>query len=101
MKRRAAVCAAAAMVALTVPWAAPAAAAPPARGCPPPFELLTYRQQVALAMEVLGISRRAAIQLTDETVAGIDKNGDRSLCFAFQNRSTGEPNIIDNTRRRR
>jgi hypothetical protein len=101
MNRRAALIASGALVALTLPLASPAGAAAPQRGCPPPFELLTYRQQVALAREVLGISRPEAVALIDETVAAIDHNGDRKLCYAFQNKHTGEPNIIDNTARSR
>jgi hypothetical protein len=101
MNRRAALIATGALAALTLPLASPAAAAPPARGCPPVFELLSYRQQVDLAMQLLGLSEADAEALADETVALIDKNGDRALCFAFQNKHTGEPNVIDNAARSR
>jgi hypothetical protein len=94
MRRRAALIATGAFAALTLPLASPAGAAPPQRGCPPPFELLTYRQQLSLAEE-LGVPR----DVVDETIAMVDKNGDRSLCFAFQNKHTGQPNIIDNAAR--
>jgi hypothetical protein len=92
MNRRAGLLATGALVALTLPLASPAQAARPERGCPPPFELLTYAEQVALAQE-LGVP----LSVVDETVARIDKNGDTSLCFAFQNKVKGAPNVIDNT----
>jgi hypothetical protein len=99
MNRRAAVIASGALVALTLPLASPAGAAPPVGGCPPPFMLVTEREQVALAMRLLGLSEDEAMALVEETLATLDKNGDRSLCFASQNKVRGEPNIIDNTAR--
>ena len=96
MNRRAASIVTGALVALTLPLAPPAQAAPQ-RDCPPPFELLTYRQQVAVARERLGISRQEAIARVDETVALIDRNGDTSLCYDFPEQGTRPPNVIDNT----
>jgi hypothetical protein len=100
MYRRAALIASGALVALTLPLASPAGAAPPQGGCPPPFDLLDYAQQVALARAVLGISEAEAIAVVDESVAAVDHNDDRSLCYAFQNKN-GAPNVIDNTVRSR
>lgn len=97
MNRRAASIVTGALVALTLPLAPPAHAAPPQRGCPPAFELLTYSEQVAVARELLGISRKEAIARVDETVALIDRNGDTSLCYQFSEQGTRPPNVIDNT----
>ena len=100
MYRRATVIASSALVALTLPLASPAGAAPPHGGCPPPFDLLDYEEQVALARAALGISEAEAIVVVDETVAAVDSNGDRVLCYAFQNKNRA-PNVIDNTVRSR
>jgi hypothetical protein len=51
---------------------------------------------VALA-ESLGVPQSEV----DAAVARIDKNGDRALCFAFQNKVQGGPNIIDDVARSR
>ena len=101
MNRRALLVAPGALVALTLLLASPAGAAPPVGGCPPPFQSVTEEEQVALAQELLGISEEEAVALVDETLATFDKNGDTVLCFAFQNKTRNEPNIIDNTARSR
>ena len=89
--------AASALTILVLPLASPAAAAPKQRACPPPFMLLDFEQQVALVMKDLGLTRADAIeQIVQPGIDLIDKNGDRSLCFAFQNPTRGEPNVIDN-----
>jgi hypothetical protein len=98
MNGRPAVIATAALIGLFLPLTSPASAAPQ-RACPPPFELLTYEQQVELARQVTD-SDEEAKALADETIARVDKNGDLLLCFAFQNKSKGAPNVIDNTARR-
>jgi hypothetical protein len=86
-----------AVVALSASVAVPAAAASPARACPPSFTLLTFKEQVALAMERLDLSRREAIdQAVQPTLDLIDRNGDRLLCYAFP-KADGPPNVIDNT----
>jgi hypothetical protein len=97
MSRRAASIATGALVALTL--ASPAHAAPPQRDCPPSFELLTYEEQVEVARERLGISRKEAIARVEETLALIDKNGDTSLCYSFPENGTRPPNVVDNTAR--
>lgn len=83
--------AAGALSLLAIPLASPASATAPARACPPPFMLLTYEQQVELAEE-LSVPIEDVLAAIDK----IDKNGDRALCFAFQNKNKGGPNIIDN-----
>jgi hypothetical protein len=97
MSRRAASIATGALVALTL--ASPAHAAPPQRDCPPSFELLTYEEQVEVARERLGLSRKEAIARVEETLALIDKNGDTSLCYSFPENGTRPPNVVDNTAR--
>jgi hypothetical protein len=47
-------------------------------------------------MQVLDISEEEAIEVVDRTLAAYDHNDDLALCYAFQNKSTGHPNIIDN-----
>ena len=98
MKLRGLVIATGALATLTLPLAYPAGAAPPQRGCAPPFDLLTRDDQVRLAMSKLGISEAAAIALVDETAALVDRNGDTLLCYVFPN-PDGPPNVIDNTSR--
>ena len=97
MSRRAASITTGALLALTL--ASPAHAAPPQRDCPPSFELLTYKEQVEVARERLGISRKEAIARVEETLALIDKNGDTSLCYSFPENGTRPPNVVDNTAR--
>jgi hypothetical protein len=84
-------------VATVLVLAAPASATGPRRGCPPPFERLGFEQQVALAMELTGLSREDAIeQLVQPAIDLIDRNGDQVLCFAFQNKVKGQANVLDN-----
>jgi hypothetical protein len=74
-----------------------AEAAAPARGCAPPFTLLTFEQQVDLAMQLSGLNRTDAItQLVQPTIDAFDHNGDTSLCFTFPNKVRGVPNVVDN-----
>ena len=97
MDRRAASIATGALVALTLPLASPAQAGPPQRDCPPSFQLLTYKEQVELARERLGISRKEAIARVEETLALVDRNGDTLLCYSFPAEGTRPPNVVDNT----
>jgi hypothetical protein len=101
MYRTAALVVSGALVALTLPLASPAGATPPQGECPLGFELLDHKQQVALAREVLGIGKREAEALVDESVAAVDSNGDTLLCYAFPNKERTAPNVIDNTVRSR
>jgi hypothetical protein len=89
------------VLAMTVPLTGTAAAGPPQRECPLPFELTTFDEHVELVQEKLGLSEEEARALAEQTFALIDRNGDRLLCFAFQNRVKGAPNIIDNAAVRR
>ena len=97
MRARIVAAAAGLVVGLGVPFAGPSSAAAPARGCPSPFDLLTFEEQVELAMERLDLTRREAIdQAVQPTLDLIDRNGDRLLCYAFP-KPEGPPNVIDNT----
>ncbi len=101
MYRRTALVVSGALVALTLPLASPAGAAPPPGGCPPGFMLLDYEEQVDLAMKTLDIKKREARALVDESIAAVDSNGDTLLCYAFPNKERTAPNVIDNTVRSR
>jgi hypothetical protein len=97
MRARSVAATAGVVVALSVFAAVPASAAAPARGCPSPFTLLTFKQQVALAMDRLDLTRQEAIdQAVQPTLDLIDRNGDRLLCYSFPT-AEGPPNVIDNT----
>lgn len=59
----------------------PASAAPPVGGCPGPFTLLTYQQQLALAAEILPDRTPEQIaKIVEGGLAAYDKNSDRLLC---------------------
>ncbi|MGY1618132.1 hypothetical protein ACI797_15440 [Geodermatophilus sp. SYSU D00691] len=100
MNRRAAVAGLAGIFfAAAVGAASPAAADKPVRGCPPPFELYGYAELLAFAENEIGDpDPQAAVA---SVLAAFDKNGDRALCLAFQNKNAAPyPNAIDNVANR-
>jgi hypothetical protein len=78
--------------------AGPAGATKPVGGCPPAFDHQTFEEALVIAHET-------GVPASDEELlanfASLDKNGDRTLCFADLPDTPGIPsfavNIIDNT----
>ncbi|MGY1607585.1 hypothetical protein [Geodermatophilus sp. SYSU D00700] len=97
MNRLTQLAAAAAVGAGLVLVAAPiASAAPPVGACPAPFSAADENEQLEIIRSLFepGTSEEFLIQVREETLDRLDKNGDRTLCLLFQNR--GSFNAIDN-----